>query len=203
MVGVHCDTFSNNFVDLLALKPLHLGIHILVQSGDAPFAVLLLDLRFQVGLRGRHSLPVNNCPCLPLSHALDRLLGEHIADIVDGRFAIARERAMIRDVAIPRRLDNVNGRLVHGPFKMMPVGVEMDTAEVVNQPMHTWKVWPQDWRRCRGSMWHVVLLHVEFRDCLEMKGRVGTAARINGKQMERKLLFIKKRGKHGSSPATV
>ena len=75
---------------------------------------------------------MNNCPCLFLSHVLDRLLGENIANIADGRFAIARECAKIRHVAIPRRLDNLNGRLMHIVFEMMTVGIKVDMTEVVD-----------------------------------------------------------------------
>lgn len=93
---------------------------------------MLFDLNFQVGLRARHELLVNNCPCLFLSRMLDTLLGENVADIADGRFAIARERARIGHVAIPRRLDDLNGRLVHIVFETMDIGIKVDTAEVAN-----------------------------------------------------------------------
>ena len=63
---------------------------------------------------------------------LDRLFGEDIAGIANGRFAIARERARIRHVAIPRRLDNLNGRLVHIVFEVMSIGIEVDMTEVVD-----------------------------------------------------------------------
>ncbi len=93
---------------------------------------MLLDLAFQIGLRGRHSLFIDNCPCLFLSHVLNRVLSENVADIADGRFAIARERARIRHVPIPRRLDNLNGRLVHVVFEMMTVGIKVDMTEIVD-----------------------------------------------------------------------
>ena len=131
MVGVHPDAFSNKFVNLLPLEAFHVGMHVLIQSCDTLFAVLF-DLVFQVRLRGRHSLLNDNCPRLFLSHMLDGLLGKNIADIADGRFAIARERARIRHVAKPRRLDDLNGRLVHIVIEMMTVGIQVDMSKVID-----------------------------------------------------------------------
>lgn len=91
---------------------------------------MLFYLILQVGLGGRHSLLINNCPCLFLSHVLDGIFGEYIADIPDGGFAIAGKRARIRHVAIPRRLDNLNGRLVHIVFEIMAIGIKVDLTEV-------------------------------------------------------------------------
>ena len=131
MVGVHSDAFSNKFVNLLPLETFHVGMHVLIQSCDTLFAVLF-NLGFQVGLGGRHSLLIDYCPSLFLSHMLDRLLGENIADIANRKFAIARERARIRHVAESRRLDDLNGRLVHIVFEMMTVGIKMDMTKVID-----------------------------------------------------------------------
>ena len=129
--GVHSDAFSNKLVNLLPLETFHFGMHVLIQSCDTLFAVLF-DLGFQVCLGGRHSLPIDNCPGLFLSHMLDRLLGEDIADIADWRFVIAWERARIRHVAVARRLDDLNGRLVHIVFEMMTVGIKVDMTKVID-----------------------------------------------------------------------
>lgn len=131
MVGVHSDAFSNKFVNLFPLETFHVGMHILIQSCDTLFAVLF-DLVFQIGLGGGHSLFSDNCPGLFLSHMLDRLLGEDIAHMADRRLAIARERARIRHMAIPRRLDDLNGRLVHVVFVMMTVGIKVDMTKVID-----------------------------------------------------------------------
>ena len=131
MVKVHRDTFSNKFVNLLPLETFHVRIHVVIQSCDTPFAVLF-DLILQVSLGGRHWLFVNDCPCLFVPRVLDRLFGENIAGVANGRFAVARKRAMIRHVAIPRRLDNLNGRLVHIVFEVMSIGIKVDTTEVVD-----------------------------------------------------------------------
>lgn len=124
MVRVHSATFSNKFVNLLPLETFHVGMHVLIQSCDTLFAVLL-NLVSQVGLGGRHSLLVDNCPRLFLSYMLNGLLGEDIADIADGRFAIARERARVRHVAIPRRL-------VHVVLKMVTIGIKVDMTKVID-----------------------------------------------------------------------
>ena len=131
MVGIHRDTFSNKFVNLLPLETFHVGMVVMIQSCDTLLAVLF-DLAFQIGLRGRHSLLVDNCPCLFLSHVLNRLLSENVADIADGRFAIAGEQARFRHVPIPRRLDNLDGRLVHIVFEVMTVGIKVDMTEIVD-----------------------------------------------------------------------
>lgn len=131
MVRVHSDAFSNKFFNLLPLETFHVGMHILIQSCDTLLAVLL-DLVSQVGLGGRHSLLIDNCPGFLLSHMLDGLLGEDIADVADGRFAIARERARVRHVAIPRGLDDLNGRLVHVVLKMMSIGIQVDVTKVID-----------------------------------------------------------------------
>lgn len=84
-------------------------------------------------MRGRHSLLVNDCPRLFASHVLDRLLNENVADIANRWFAIASERARIRHVAIPRRLDNLNSRwLMHVVFEMMSIGIEVNMIKVVD-----------------------------------------------------------------------
>ena len=97
---------------------------------------MLFHLIFQIGLRGRHQLLISNCPRLFLSHVLDRMLGKSIADIVDGadgRFAIVREGARIRHLAIARRrLDKVNGRLLHIVLDMMGIRIKVETTKVVH-----------------------------------------------------------------------
>ena len=60
---------------------------------------------------------------------LDRLLGENITDMADGRFAIARERGRIRYVTRSRRLDE---RLVHVVVEMMAIGTKVNLSEVVD-----------------------------------------------------------------------
>ena len=63
---------------------------------------------------------------------LDRMLGKSIAHVADGMFAIARERARIGHVAIARRLDKSNGRLLHIVLEMVAVRIEVDTTEVID-----------------------------------------------------------------------
>ena len=67
-----------------------------------------------------------------MSHVLHRLLGENIANVADGRFAIAQERASIMHMSIPRRLDNLKGRLLHTVFEMMTIRIKVDMAEIVD-----------------------------------------------------------------------
>ena len=131
MVRVHRDTFVNEFVNLLPFEPFHVRIHVLIQSRDALSAVLF-GLSFQVDLRGRYQLLVSDCPCLFLSHVLNGMLGEGIAHIADWRFAIGRDRVRIRHVAITRRLDNLNGRLLHIVFEVVASGLKVNPTEVVD-----------------------------------------------------------------------
>ena len=131
MVRVHCDTFADKFVNLLPFEPFHVGIHVLIQPCDALSAVLF-GLNLQVDLRGRYQLLINDCPCLFLSHVLNGMLDKGIAHIADWRFAIGRERARIRRVAITRRLDNLNSRLLHMVFEVVASGLKVDPTEVVD-----------------------------------------------------------------------
>lgn len=137
---------------------------------------------------------MNNCPCLLLSDVLNRVLGENITGVADGGFAIAKERARIGHVAIPRRLNDLNGRLVHVVFEMMTT-VQVDMPEVIDQSRHTWKAWPHNWRRRWGSMWHLMLLHIAFKDCLEENGRAGPRFEGIRKKAQRELFFVKIEGK--------
>ena len=60
------------------------------------------------------------------------MLGECIAHIADGRFAIARERASIGHVAVAGRLDKSKGRLLHIVLEMVAVRIEVDATEVID-----------------------------------------------------------------------
>ena len=63
---------------------------------------------------------------------LGRVLGKDIPGIANGRLATSRERARIRHVAISRRLNDVNGRLVHVVSVMTTIGIEVKVTEAVN-----------------------------------------------------------------------
>ena len=63
---------------------------------------------------------------------LSMILGKDIPGIANGRLATSRERARTRHVAISRRLNDVNGRLVHVVSVMMTIGIEVKVIEAVD-----------------------------------------------------------------------
>ncbi len=174
-IWVHGATFSNEFVDLLPLETFHVGMIVLFQCGGTIFAVLF-GLLLQISLGGRHDLLVNNCPGLFLSHVLDGMFGEKIADISDESFAIV-SKSRIRHMAIPRRLDNLKSRMLHVMFEMGAIGIEVDTSEVVDKARYTWEARPHDWRRL-GSMGGLMLLHIASKDCFKGNDRSDPGIRV-------------------------
>lgn len=63
---------------------------------------------------------------------LSRILGKDIPSIANGRLVTSWERARIRHVAISRRLNDVNGRLVHVVSVMTTIGIEVKVIEAVD-----------------------------------------------------------------------
>ena len=135
-----------------------------------------------------------------MSHLVDRMLGESISDIANVGFAIAGERAMTRHVSISRRLDKLDGRLLHIVFEVVASGINVDTIEVMNEPRHNWESWPHSGRRRRrwGSMWHVMLLHIAFRNCLREMAKLDLERRYSTEDTAKSAIRIGSRGETGS-----
>ena len=134
-----------------------------------------------------------------MSHLVDRMLGESISDIANVGFAIAWERAMTRQVSISRRLDKLDGRLLHIVFEVVASRIKVDTIEVMNEPRHSWEAWPHSGRRRRvGSMWHVMLLHIAFRDCLRETVNLDLEQRYSREDTAKSAICIGSRRETGS-----